>query len=415
MLFYLLACPAEPDPAGDSAADAVVDPAVDVAWFGDVEPIVSENCSGCHVEGGVGAFPLDTFAAAAPMAGAMADAVGARRMPPWKAAPACDEYAGDISLTDGEIARISQWAEAGAPEGDPKLSMHVEPAVATLSRVDHVLSLPTPYLPQIAPDDYRCFLIDWPETEPMFITGYRVNPDATAVVHHLVAYVVPPEQVDDYLEKDGEDITEGWTCYGGPGVGSPADAQWLGGWAPGAQSGDFPNNTGIYVEPGSMVVLQMHYNTATAEAEADQTTMDVMVDADVEFPAYVQPWADPRWLFGGMDIPANSEGTSHSFTYAFGANEAPFRVHTANLHMHNLGETAELLIDRVDGSEDCMLSIDDWDFNWQRTYVLAEPKQIEVGDSITITCSWDNPTDEDIAWGEGTGDEMCLGTMLFSL
>lgn len=408
MLAFFLACATETNDSGATAAPAVT-------WYGDVESIVSENCSGCHVAGGVGAFPLDNFEAASPMAGAMADAVAARRMPPWKAVSGCDEYRGDISLTDDEIARITAWSDLGAPEGDVSKSLRVEPAVSSLTRVDHTLSLPTPYVPQIAPDDYRCFLIDWPETAPTFITGYRVNPDATAVVHHLVAYLASPAQAAAYTAIDAEDDAEGWTCYGGPGVGDPATAEWIGGWAPGAQNGDFPNGTGIYVAPGSKVVLQMHYNTATAEAEADQTTMDIMVAGDVEFPAYVQPWADPSWLFAGMDIPANSEGTSHSFTYTFDESEAPFRVHTANLHMHQLGKTAELRIDKADSSEDCMLAIDDWDFNWQRTYVLAEPKEIAPGDAITIECSWKNPTDSDIAWGEGTGDEMCLGTMLFSL
>ncbi|MDP6932159.1 MAG: hypothetical protein QGG40_04545 [Myxococcota bacterium] len=39
----------------------------------------------------------------------------------------------------------------------------------------------------------------------------------------------------------------------------------------------------------------------------------------------------------------------------------------------------------------------------------------EVGDTITLECTWDNPTDEDVAWGDGTSDEMCLGTMLMAL
>lgn len=398
----------------DSAADSAGEGGA--VWYGDLETIVSEKCSGCHTPGGVGAFSLDSYEAAAPMAAAMADAVAARRMPPWKAEAECDEYRGDISLTNEEIARFSAWAESGAAEGSAANTLKVQPASASISRIDHTLSLPTPYVPQIEPDDYRCFMIDWPEAEDSFLTGYRVNPDASAVVHHLVAYLVPPEQVADYETKDAEDELEGWTCYGGPGVGGVSDAVWLGGWAPGAQNGDMPNGTGIFVEAGSKVVLQMHYNMSTAEPEADQTTMDVMVADSVDYPAYVQPWADVGWIYANtMNIPANSEGTTHSFSYTFSdASQLPFRVHTGNLHMHKLGKTAELRLERADATEDCMLAINDWDFNWQRTYVLEEPKTIDVGDTITLECSWDNPTDTDVNWGEGTGDEMCLATMLFS-
>ena len=45
--------------------------------------------------------------------------------------------------------------------------------------------------------------------------------------------------------------------------------------------------------------------------------------------------------------------------------------------------------------------------------MLAEPLEVE-NPTIRIECHWDNSGSDDIDWGEGTGDEMCLGTMLFS-
>ena len=43
---------------------------------------------------------------------------------------------------------------------------------------------------------------------------------------------------------------------------------------------------------------------------------------------------------------------------------------------------------------------------------MAEPKKLKAGESVKVECTWDNPTDQDVFWGEGTGAEMCLGTML---
>ena len=37
---------------------------------------------------------------------------------------------------------------------------------------------------------------------------------------------------------------------------------------------------------------------------------------------------------------------------------------------------------------------------------------LNAGDTLTLECTWDNPTDSDVAWGEGTSDEMCLGITL---
>ncbi|GDX81793.1 hypothetical protein LBMAG42_36040 [Deltaproteobacteria bacterium] len=409
-LLALVACDT-PTPDGDSGNPAST---ADVVWYGDVEPIVEQSCTGCHVEGGVGGFALDSYASAAPMAAAMAASVQSRRMPPWKAEPGCTDYRDDISLTDEEIARLAAWAEEGAAEGDSGASIHAPPPVASLSRVDETLTLPLPYTPTATPDDYRCFLVDWPVDHTTHVTGYLVHPGAPSIVHHLVAYIAEPDQVAEYEAKDAEDETPGWGCFGGPGVGNQEDASWLGAWAPGATNGDFPNGAGIRMKPGSKVVLQMHYNLAQGDIVPDQTTMDIRYDDDVEAPAYIQPWADPAWLDGsGMNIPAGAEGKEHSFSYTlnFGIDVT---IHTANLHMHKLGRTGNLTLEHSDGSDDCLLDIQDWDFNWQRTYVFEEPKTIFDGDTVTVTCTWDNPGEEDVNWGEGTGDEMCLGTMLFS-
>ncbi|MFZ5476437.1 MAG: hypothetical protein ACOZNI_06630 [Myxococcota bacterium] len=386
-------------------------------WHADVAPIVTRSCAGCHADGEVAPFPLTTYDEVAGMASAVASAVADRRMPPWLASPDCADYRFDLSLTDDEIATVTTWAEAGAPEGDPADAVETEVAADRgLTRVDHELALPEPYTPTGSPDDYRCFAVDWPEAEAKWITGFDVSPDNVPIVHHVVAYLARPEQVAQYAALDAADPGPGWTCYGGPGVGLQEDATWLGGWAPGASDGDFPNGTGIYVEPGSQVVLQMHYNTAAVEAGPDQSAMRVSVADDVEAPAYIQPWANPLWLYGdAMLIPAGGEDVSHSFSYTFDAGDTPFRVHTAALHLHTLGQSARLWIARADGTEECLLDVPRWDFSWQRTYVLEEAKTIEAGDAVWIECTWDNPTDADVVWGEGTSDEMCLGTMLFSL
>ena len=94
----------------------------------------------------------------------------------------------------------------------------------------------------------------------------------------------------------------------------------------------------------------------------------------------------------------------------------------ASAHMHSRGK--EIRIDRIspDGTEECMLHIPKWDFNWQGSYRFKEPMALYQGDTIRITCTWDNSYDNQpigwdgeqqesrtIRWGDGTFDEMCLG------
>lgn len=63
--------------------------AAGLTWYKDVLPITQAKCQGCHVQGGIAPFPLESWAQAQPHHAAMADAVAARRMPPWPANDAC--------------------------------------------------------------------------------------------------------------------------------------------------------------------------------------------------------------------------------------------------------------------------------------------------------------------------------------
>lgn len=398
LLLLLTACGAEPD------ADAPT-------WYGDVEPIVASSCTGCHNADGIAPFPLTTYAEARPLAAMMADAVADRRMPPWLAGPDCTTYEGDISLSDEAIAMIGDWANAGAPEGDPADGLPVDERVpglvSSLSRVDETLSMAEPYTPVTAPDDYRCFVLDW-EAGETYVTGFRAVPGNPAVVHHVIAFLAGPDERAEYEALDAAEAGPGYTCYGGPG-GTMGAARWLGAWAPGAVAGDFPAGTGIPVEAGSAVILQLHYNLAEPGAESDQTAIELVLADEVDKPARVQPFTNPAWLMtDSMSLPADTEGITHSYEHVV-ANDG--LVYSASLHMHTYGRSGRLGIGREDGSEACMLDIPSWDFHWQRSYRFAEPKPIAAGETLQIECTWDNTTDHDLAWGEGTGDEMCLGAM----
>jgi hypothetical protein len=95
-----------------------------ITFHKDIEPILQRSCQGCHRDGGVGPMPLVSYDQVAPYAGlieyktAIRDRAGA--MPPWyvEKGIGIQEFKNDVSLSDEEIAAISQWARSGTPEGD---------------------------------------------------------------------------------------------------------------------------------------------------------------------------------------------------------------------------------------------------------------------------------------------------------
>jgi hypothetical protein len=375
------------------------------------------------MEGGIAPFPLQTYDQVFAMREAVRAAVKAHIMPPWMPEQGCTEYQQDRSLSDEQIDLISHWVEEGGTEGDPsEAPVDSGASGGGLSREDVVLTMPEEYSPTLSPDEYRCFVLDWPETAVRYVSGFRANPGRASIVHHMIAYLAKPDQVATYQALDDADPKPGYSCFGGPGGGGNT-VSWIGSWVPGSTGSDYPAGTGIQVDPGSKIILQVHYNLSSANAAPDRSSIAMRLESSVEKVAIMQPWTDPSWLKpGGMSIPAGQSDVRHRFsfdlvpvlsnvTHGVFSNNVPITLYASAVHMHTLGTWGLMEIERKTGVNDCMLRIPRWDFHWQGSYQFVQPKVVKAGDRIAVECHWDNslPLAKDVEWGEGTSDEMCLG------
>jgi hypothetical protein len=393
-----------------------------------VQPVIEAKCASCHRTGGPGPFQLETPQQMKTMAGAMRSSVCRRSMPPWQAHRDCNTYVGDFSLTDEQILLIRDWIDSGADITGAVTNPLTNPA--GLSRVDLELKLPEPYRPMGAPDDYRCFVIDINNQSDRFVTGFGMAPDQTALVHHVVLFIVDPANAGLYTNADSAFEGPGYPCFGGPmpstGEGDQAAPggipSMIGAWAPGSAGKDLPAGTGIRLPPGSKVVVQMHYNVQNFTPGFDQSRVMLKLDETVEREAFNVPFLNPSWVReAAMPIPAGAKDAYHVFRApadlaiarltrdAMPAGK-PFEVHGGSLHMHTRGTWAQFSVEKGNQSS-CVNYIPEWDFNWQGSFFLEKPTRVEAGDELRMECHWNNegPTARDRNWGEGTEDEMCLG------
>jgi len=389
----------------------------EVTFHRDVRPITEAVCARCHADTSLASFELNTYEDVSSMADLVLDSIESGAMPPFYAADGCDDYEDDFSLTDAEIQVFRDWVAAGVPEGKASDAPESTTLPYTgLTHVDYVLELPEPYTPLDAEDDYRCFVLDWPDPAVVqTVSGFNVLPDDATSVHHIIAYVVPPNLAAEFDAMSGADGRPGYACFGGPGgpidQTNPEEAlRWLAAWAPGGAGGMFPEGTGIPIEAGSRIVLQVHYHPEPGNPRPDQSAVEIALgEAFVDDWAMIQPFTNEGWLETQvMEIPANTTGVTHTFQLEM---DQAFTLYSAGLHMHLQGRAGSMTLEKADGTSDCLLDIQNFDFNWQRPYLFTETKRVEVGDTITLECMWDNPTDETLYWGDGTNDEMCLGTM----
>jgi mono/diheme cytochrome c family protein len=410
-------------------------------YYQRVKPILDARCASCHTAGGIAPFALRTYSQARRGRTAIAAAVRARVMPPWHADRGYRRYVGDPSLSDAQISTLARWAAQGAPKGDPaRPGAPLPPIGGGLSRADVRLPLPT-YTPRRSGtgDDYRCFVVNWPP-RGQYVTGFDVTPGRRRQVHHMIVYVAPPADAETVDAWDARENGAGYRCYGGPSAtgGRQIRARLLAGWAPGASGGDLPAGTGTLVEPGSRLVVQIHYNLDATSPRPDRSVVVLKLDDSVEKRAAFAPIVNLGWLISPQSfrIPAGSKRVTHSFagdprpTLELLGTDLDlangFVVHSVLLHMHRLGKRGQVALVRSSGRREVLLSISRWDFNWQRDYRLAAPLRFQNGDRLSIRCEHDNSRANQplrngrrtrprtVTWGEDSSDEMCIGFVYVS-
>src|ERR1700730_18028202 len=93
----------------------------EVTFTKDVAPILQARCQVCHRPDTFAPMSLLTYEDARPWAKSIKLKVVAREMPPWYIDKnvGVRHFKNDVSLSDLEIATIVQWADSGAPKGNP--------------------------------------------------------------------------------------------------------------------------------------------------------------------------------------------------------------------------------------------------------------------------------------------------------
>ena len=90
-------------------------------------------------------------------------------------------------------------------------------------------------------------------------------------------------------------------------------------------------------------------------------------------------------------------------------------------HSHYRGVASDFIARYPDGTSEVLLSVPNYDFNWQTTYHLKNPKVLPAGTRLVHHTTWDNSAqnpanpgpDREVPWGQSSWDEMLFGSASF--
>ncbi|MCU1382402.1 MAG: hypothetical protein JWL71_1099 [Acidobacteria bacterium] len=358
----------------------------------DVAPIFNKSCVECHRPTMFAPMSLTTFDAARPWAKSIKQRVVSGVMPPWGADTPHGMFKNDPRLTPAEIDTIARWVDAGAPKGDDK-DLPAAPTFAdgwSIGTPDAIFTMDEEFtIPADGTIPYKYFRAPTGLTEDKWIQAIEIHPSARAQVHHVLAFTQPAGSVPKPGGELGPDNIGGVT----------------------------PNKPGLVFEPGvarllkgnSDIVMQIHY-TANGTEGKDRTTVGVIYAKQPPTKIAAGGMAiNPRFVIkagdGNSEVRATTPLNRDTLITAF------------TPHMHVRGKDMTYIAHYADGTDETLLAVPRYDFNWQITYELAKPKLLPKGTRLEVIAHFDNSTanrfnpdpSKDVRWGDQTWEEMMIG------
>jgi mono/diheme cytochrome c family protein len=389
------------------AAAANTSPAP-ITFQKNVLPVLQKNCQGCHRPGEAAPMSFLTYDSTRPWAKAIKQAVVTKKMPPWFADPHYGKFGNDRTLSQSEIDTLVAWADSGAREGDrrdaPKALAFVEGW--QMGKPDMVIEMPTAFeVPASGTIDYQYVVIPSGLTEDRYVQMAEARPGNNALVHHIIAFIREPG--NPWLKDAPKGVAFAPRRNGGNGGAALGDS--LAGYAPGVTPKIMQPGQAKMIKAGSDIVLQMHY-TANGTAGTDKSRVGIVFSKEKPTERVLSIAAATM----NFVIPA---GDPNYEVYAKLTLQADSTLVSLLPHMHFRGKDFIYRATYPTGEKEVLLSVPHYDFNWQLTYDLAQPKVLPKGTLIECTAHFDNsannknnpdPTKE-VRFGEQTWEEMMFG------
>ncbi len=418
-------------------------PGADLTFSRDVAPILYKRCTQCHHPNDVAPMSLLTYKSARPWASAIKEAVLTRKMPPWQADSAPGQFVNDPRLTPAELSTLVEWVKQGAKEGNPA-DLPPQPTYPEgwrIGKPDAIVPIPKDFVVKPGdPDQYVYLRSPTNFTEDRWVTAVELRPGNRRIVHHAHVYVYVPKDekqpaptalkstsMEPFIKRGGLNhinplmpvVDDGCATPDGGNLPGrrPQESNILGSYLPGKGPDVFADGYARKIPKGAILEFQIHYNAAAiSKQELDRTSVGFIFSK--EPPKQPLRRVDiSNFLFR---IPAGDPDHRVTACYVFD-QDVDLMSYTAHMHLRGKDMKFEAL--HPDGRRETLVSVPNYDFNWQNEYKLAHPVPIERGTKIIITAHFDNspnnranpdPT-KTIRWGEPSYEEMMDGWVEFVL
>jgi tetratricopeptide (TPR) repeat protein len=308
-------------------------------------------------------------------------------------------------LSDAEIETIQRWVADGAHEGD-HASLPPTPTFASgwrLGEPDLIVSMPQAFtLPASRSDVYRIFVIPIPLKAKRYVKAWEFRPGNHRVVHHATMQI-DATGLSKRIDTSGAE--PGYEGLVPPTVRTP-DGFFLD-WGPGHTPFKAAEGIAWPLQPGSDLVLMLHLRP-DGQPEPVQASVGLYLtdDPPTHLPVMMRLNREDLNVAPGDSRYAVED----SFTVPVDLD-----VYTVQPHAHYLAREVEGFARLPDGRIESLISIKNWDFDWQDVYQYGRPVFLPRGTTVVMRWRYDNSVGNRrnpnrpprrVTYGQRTSDEM---------
>lgn len=363
-----------------------------VTWYQHIAPIIQKNCSPCHRRGEAAPFPLYTYDDVAKRAAFVKKVTQSRYMPPWMPDPHYVSFAGERKLTDAEIAAIANWADHNMPKGKEVPEDHSRVQGTEYHRKpDLVLSMKDNYrVKGDNADRFVVYKIPFELPDSMNVEAVEFITNNKKVVHHANYEVEDVPDLDIYNTLDYMEDAESHVEYYEQYVPYRKKIAYYGGWVPGSTYQTYPDNVGWILPKRGVILLTVHYAPVGNEQDSYSGVQFFFTKTPVKRRIQMvsfgsggigQKKIDPYFYLPPEEV--------KSFSLNVGTTTDRSVLYVGP-HMHYLGKNFKAYALTAGGDTIRLVSIPDWNFNWQEIYAFPKLKKIPAGSVIHVEATYDN-------------------------
>lgn len=367
-----------------------------------IAPILANTCVQCHRDGGRAPWAMEDYQTVVGWSGMIKEVLLSKRMPPWKADPTIGDFKHNFSLEDSNARKIVRWIDQGMKPGTGKDTLQSLVFLAVdweQGTPDEIIVLQEEVVPASKKIPYQYQTFDLDLAEDTWLRGVEIIPGNPKLLHHVVLIHEDGYTSSPITERKLRRYTDNFIALG----------------AGANQSTFFPENTGVFLKKGERLKIQLHYTPIGKEA-IDQTKIGF----------YYHKTKPKKWFY-----PLSPTNTTFTIPPHTGAVKIVAKdtisqdiyIHSLMPHMHYRGKSIKISVIKPTGEIISLVSVPDFNMDWQWLYELKEPMFAPKGSVIFVEGIFDNTVQnplnpdasKEIRFGIQSTDEMLTGFFNYTL